>query len=335
MDLVDRYLNAVRTFLPRNDQDDLVAELAANIRDEMDDRATALGRPLTEDEQDTILQRYGHPMLAAARYGARQPGQGGLVFGRALIGPALFPYYWKTLLIVIGCSLALRFVALGALATAGVPVDAALSLDSILLQIIVPFVVLTAIFTATDRSLPAWRWSARGLPAPAVPARRKHHQVSRFESIAQVIALLVVLFWLHMLFETPSLVFGPAAATYRPGSVWGVVALPTALILLAGVAQGLINLVRPDWLLLRQLTRLATDLATLALVIYLLSAGQWVAHVSAGGDTTALQTINQWVFYGLLSPAIALVGVTLWDAWKLRRSEGRRPSEPLVGAPQA
>ena len=65
MNLLDRYLQAVRFFLPRRQQDDIVRELSENLLSQMEDRAEALGRPLTEDEQADILRRHGHPMLVA------------------------------------------------------------------------------------------------------------------------------------------------------------------------------------------------------------------------------------------------------------------------------
>ena len=56
-DLLDRYLYAVRRYLPAYHQDDLVAELSANLHSEMDDRQAELGRPLTEDEQVDVVRR--------------------------------------------------------------------------------------------------------------------------------------------------------------------------------------------------------------------------------------------------------------------------------------
>jgi hypothetical protein len=90
MDLLDRYVHAVSSFLPLAQQDDIVTELSANLRAQMDDREAELGRPLSEAEQEAILQQHGHPMIVAGRY---QPNQGGLVFGRQLIGATLFPFY--------------------------------------------------------------------------------------------------------------------------------------------------------------------------------------------------------------------------------------------------
>ena len=83
MDLVERYVNAVRTFLPKGQQDDITNELSENLKAQIDDRETELGRPLTDAEQEAILRHYGHPMLVAGRY---QTNQGSVGFGREFIG---------------------------------------------------------------------------------------------------------------------------------------------------------------------------------------------------------------------------------------------------------
>jgi len=81
MDLLERYLQAVRTYLPKSQQDDILKELGENLRAQMEDKETELGRPLNEDEAAAILKKHGHPMFVAARY--RQT--------RHLIGSTLFP----------------------------------------------------------------------------------------------------------------------------------------------------------------------------------------------------------------------------------------------------
>ena len=52
-----------------------------HIRSQIEDKESALGRPLNEDEMVALLRQTGHPLWVAARY---QPQQ-------SLIGPALFP----------------------------------------------------------------------------------------------------------------------------------------------------------------------------------------------------------------------------------------------------
>src|SRR5262249_37496877 len=109
MDLLDRYVHNVRTYLPQSlpetQRDDIINELRENIRAQMDDREAAIGRPLNEQEQEEILHHYGHPMIAAGRYQTNQEAR--VVFGRQLIGPALFPFYLRVLWIVLAISLAI------------------------------------------------------------------------------------------------------------------------------------------------------------------------------------------------------------------------------------
>jgi hypothetical protein len=97
MDLLDRYLQAVRTYLPKGQQDDIIKELGENLRAQIEDRESELGRPLSEDELAAIVKKHGHPIVVASRY--RQ--------ARHLIGPTLFPVYWlvmKIILVVVAFS---------------------------------------------------------------------------------------------------------------------------------------------------------------------------------------------------------------------------------------
>jgi hypothetical protein len=83
MQLLDRYLSAIKTWLPKKQRDDIAAELAANLHAEADDRASGLGRPLTEDEVAALLKQHGSPILVASRY--QEEGRT-VTFGRQLIG---------------------------------------------------------------------------------------------------------------------------------------------------------------------------------------------------------------------------------------------------------
>ena len=106
MDLLERYLQAVEEYLPTKGRADVLAELRANLLDQMEEREETLGRPLTEDEVAEVLRSHGHPSVVAARYQPR----------RSLIGPEIFPYYWftlrKTLPLVVGLVILSRTVEL-------------------------------------------------------------------------------------------------------------------------------------------------------------------------------------------------------------------------------
>lgn len=105
-DLLERYVQAVGRYLAADGRDDTLAELRANLLAEMDDKAEALGRALTEEEEAEVLRGHGHPSLVAARYRPQ----------RSLIGPEIFPYYWLTLQrtfpFVLGIFVILRTVEL-------------------------------------------------------------------------------------------------------------------------------------------------------------------------------------------------------------------------------
>lgn len=101
MDMIDRYLNAVAAQLPQDERADITAELRDLILSRFEAKEEALGRPLTEDEQEAILREIGHPLVVAARY-RKGPD--------SLVGPELFPYWLfgvKAGLMVLGVVFAL------------------------------------------------------------------------------------------------------------------------------------------------------------------------------------------------------------------------------------
>ncbi|MFX5752077.1 hypothetical protein ABTE32_21900, partial [Acinetobacter baumannii] len=72
MDLIERYLGAVRWNLPSAKADDIVAELADLIAARIEDREEMLGRPLDKSEVSQILREFGHPLAVAGQYHGQQ-----------------------------------------------------------------------------------------------------------------------------------------------------------------------------------------------------------------------------------------------------------------------
>ena len=81
MDLLERYLQAVRLFVPRRQHDDIVAEVSTNLVTRMEDLKKELGRPLSDEERVDVVRRNGHPVVVAGQYRGHE----------RLIGPTLFP----------------------------------------------------------------------------------------------------------------------------------------------------------------------------------------------------------------------------------------------------
>src|SRR5688572_4131311 len=109
MDLIDRYVRAVRLFLPKEQRDDIGRELEEDLRSQVEDRQAELGRQLRGEEEAALLRQFGHPMLMAGRYRR----------ARNLIGPVIFPIYWQVLKLVIGLYAATRLASIGLLVVRG------------------------------------------------------------------------------------------------------------------------------------------------------------------------------------------------------------------------
>ena len=87
MDVVARYLKTVRSGLAGPQRDDIIRELSENLRSQVEDKESELGRPLSEAEVEAILKAHGHPLIVAGKYRQEQRS---FTFGKQLVGPVLF-----------------------------------------------------------------------------------------------------------------------------------------------------------------------------------------------------------------------------------------------------
>jgi hypothetical protein len=311
MELLERYLQAVRTFLPRKAQDDILHELSENILSQMDEREAELGRPLTEAEQEEIIKQHGHPILVAARYGRRQ----------YLIGPGLFPIYWLTLKLSLLIAVAVRFII--AIVTVLVSADPAHQIFPALLPVpavVIPvFAWTTGVFIAFEFFSPGLNlrlitnWNPRSLPALV----KRSAIIPRADSVAQIIMIGAFILWWQSIPTAPYLMFGPGAAVLALAPVWAqlhwyIILLSVAALLLASV-----NLAIPHWTVTRTRIHLALRAAAFVILLILARAGTWVVAADGIHDparfTNVVAVVNQISFYGLL---LALVITGLQLAWE-------------------
>jgi len=290
MSLIDRYLQTVRFVLPAARRDDIVQELGEDIRTQIADREAELGRPLTTDEQEALLQQFGHPLVLATRYAPQ----------RHVIGPALFPVYWQTLKIALGGSVLVNLaIAIGLLVGGATPGRALGPLAAFPFTIaIIVFGWVTLIFALIDLNLPRLLETAgfdvRGLPearpAPAGPPRR-------WTILAEIVGSTICLGWWLAIPQAPFLVFGPAAAFLALAPVWQQVYLPMAALWLASIVLLWATLLRPDWPRGTTISRIGADVLGLAIAGILLRADAIVELAPHAEATTqmlgAVDAINR------------------------------------------
>lgn len=227
MELLDQYLEAVRKHLPWQGQDDILAELSANLEAQLEDKEAELGRPLTNEEAQEWLKRLGPPIQMAARYQRQQ----------YLIGPAVFPIYWYVLRLTMAWCAAIYVIAKAVQIAAtglgaGALIGAALNLAWVLL---INGAVVTLIFAVTEQvgmrgagkctgvmKPPAWM---SGVTPPFEQAPGAKKKRSYASALAEVIFGYVFFVWLLLIAHYPFLLLGPGASyletlPYQLAAVW-------------------------------------------------------------------------------------------------------------------
>lgn len=307
--ILEKYLNSVRSALPEAQRDDIVKELSENLHDQIEDKENELGRPLQDAEVEELLKQHGHPMVVASRY--RQDKRS-VAFGPELIGPVVFPFYVRVLKFNLGISAVILFIVAVALFFGGHPMTAGNLVPAIFFQVAIQFAIVTVIFAAADRHFKKHpeSWNYRDAKHPWHPAfsfdewsktKKDSGRVSRMDSVAQIVALGVSLVWLRVAEGAPFLIFGPAAAFLRPAPIWHQFYWPVVAIVWLGILQGFLNLVRPDWLRVMVLYRALTAIAWIVILFFVLKTGPWVVLTSdasqAEGFRKTADILNQIGIY--------------------------------------
>jgi len=340
MELLDRYLESVRKHLPWQRQDDIVAELRANLESQLDEKEEALGRPLTQAEAEAWIKQLGAPIQVAAGY---QPQQ-------YLIGPHVFPTYRYVL--KLACSWAMiiySIVAVVQVFATQNPSGTAL-LDA-LLQL--PFVLMTTaawvtlIFAAIEYAVaqghlrlpalcaPSPGWTPGSLPPLGQDAVTGKKPRSFAQAVAEVVFGILFLGWLLLVPKHPWLLMGPGAL-YLNGSpfqladiwvpiYWCLVALN--ILQLGWNAQ---NLARGRWQKPHPAFNLVFRAVGLVPVILLINtrdhATVLLKHpaIDQASYGAALGTINLYILRSFQVIVAIVVLQLAWDLGQLGRDAYRK-----------
>ena len=322
MELIDRYIKTLKSGLPEAQKEDIARELSENIYSEIEDKEAELGRSLSSAEVEAVLKQHGNPLVVASRY---RQDQRSLAFGRQLIGPTLFPYYLKVLAFNLGLTATVILIILTALMAGGKPVDFHEGASTLFWNLLIQFSVITMIFSVVDRHLTKHpdRWDI-GKPSragftPEVSPAEKKPAVPRMESVSRLVALAVFVAWLRAIRNYPFLIFGPAGTFLRAAPVWHEMYAPVVLVAVVGMVQSGINLLRPDWLRLRNFVRVATGIMELMICFFLIKAGAWL--IATGGASQGYQRaaviVNRVVFYSLLVAVVIKIAELVRDVRRL------------------
>ncbi len=325
MDLIDRYLQAVRVALPKSQRDDIVKELSDSILSQVEEREASLGRPLTEDEVAELLLKMGKPAVLASRYRDQM----------GLIGPTVLPIYWKVLQAALGIALLVQVFA--SIVTVASGHSFAASIEPLFRY---PGIALT-VFAWVTISFAALhffgaklqvseKWDPRKLPAVVKGERRK----SRTEAITSlVVGALASVWWLYGLRHT-FWVFGPGVFFMTFGPVWMRLYPIFVLLAVAEVLRHTLQIVKPHATRVHKAVDLAIRAVSLGVLMFLLRAKEIFVAADPGNPQmqSALTALSHALRLGLaIAAAIVIVKLAI-DLWKLVTARPEQVHHAALGS---
>lgn len=329
LELVDRYLQAVRFWLPQRwKQEDLVTELGEDLRSQIEAKEIELGRTMDKGEISEILKRCGAPMVVASRLGPR----------RYLIGPTLYPSYAFVLKMVLLWILVPVFIFIVGPATlASTDGDwgkaVLITLGNLWSGGFIAAGVITLVFAILERTHAiadiACKWDPSTLPPLEKPERKT--------SFAQTVCDLAFngfgLLWLLLVPHHPFLIFGPAAAFLKLGPIWHTFYVPALLLSAIALVRLAITLARPQWTAFPIWTQLLQALLMLVFVHYMIVAagqtvqGGWQPFVAIADSVLGTEKYAQFIkVVGIINVSLLISLVCMWigvciavavQTWKL------------------
>ena len=312
MEMIERYLQAVKFWLPRQQRDDIIAELADDIQAQLEEQETTLGRKLNEAEVEELLKQRGHPLLVANRFQPRE----------SLIGPALFPVYrfilkvfafgylTPSVLVWIGLMTFSPAYRAGQTHVSWFTAFASL-FGHLWITTCTAVFAVTLAFAVLERMQARIhffdRWSPRKLP----PVRNPN-LIPRFNSSFELAANLIFSVWFAVYLHSPVARFG-SAVQIALNPIWPWFFWSYLLLAAFNAALACEKLLHPSWTVRCAAVKLLADAAGAALFCWLIKAD--ILACIAAPDLPAqqavaiTQAINGWM--ARIFPAAIVLGLVI------------------------
>jgi hypothetical protein len=320
MQLIERYLQAVKFWLPNEHKQDIVAELSEDLYSQIEEKEAEVGRKLNDNEVEAILKQRGRPVLVANRF-LRQ---------EYLIGPVMFPIYIFVLKIVALCYLlpwALVWVGImtysptyraehnGWLGGMGTAWASLWSITFIAIGLVT--VVFAVLEQVQHRSHFLENWNPRKLP----PVRNTN-RIKRSSSIGEIVGNVALIGWVSYL-SSPLLVNRPEIQVLL-SPVWRYFFWAYLCVALANTALSIANFRHPYWTVKRASIRLFSDCIGSTLFCWLMKinivAAITVPKIAASRTAQITNSVNQSMANTFFPLAVLLgVAILCGDLYRIYR----------------
>ena len=316
MNLLERYLDALRWTLPKAKADDILAELRDVLTMRVEDREEALGRSLTDEEMSALLKDFGHPLVVASRYRPQQ----------WLIGPDVFPFYKFVLRIVLAIVICVQVTIVAARYLFGGGMGEQIlgpALGGAWMSVLTSVGIVTLVFAGLERlDFPANHlrsWKPEQLPPP------NDGRQSVWESLFELTAGIFFLTWWVGFIHLPWTA-GGYGFRIEPTPVIAQLYWPILGLIIAKLAHSLIAWLRPAWRLVRGTLAAASMIAGLGLLAMIYRAGHWATIVPTGMPANQAVDLDHAINLSLSIGIFAIGAVWLWQCvvWGWRLTRGRQ-----------
>ena len=320
MELLERYLQAVKFWLPKKQQDDILAELKEDIESEMEEMESGLGRKMTGSEMEALLKRRGRPMMVAMRF---QPK-------RFLIGPGLFPMYIFVLKVAVLCYLVpwalagLVLLLFGGSRPVGEVVGGLWG--SLWVTLAFQFSIITLVFAALEQTHSKSgfqeNWNPGALPRVRPP--RDPYRVARTGSLVEIVMSLIFLAWWIRMPQGFPFAWGldKAGIHWAWGSVWQDFHhhffYLVIVLTLINVCVAVVNLIRPYWTRPTLVIRGTINASVATMAYFVVRAhwpemkSEWILLTGTHPAVAQAEMLSRWTnlsIYSALAISTVVAGI--------------------------
>lgn len=326
-DLIERYLEAMKFWLPRKQQEDILAELREDLRLQIEERESVLGHPLAEGDVVALLKQRGSPLRVASGY----------IQERRLFNPAMLPIYQLVIKIVLLWVLAPLFAIIFVAPILDSARPGAALLEFFSQAVRAGFMtvgIITVVFMLLDRYQDEWidRWDPRKLPR-VTPAHQTSERANDFAGFVSHVA--AVIFWSCVMWHRMEFDFN-AGTRIVLTPIWNQLFWPIVVVSSARGLRDLFGFLRPGRPAARYWTIIAHDLLVALAAGWLLRVSNWVEIVSPTISAAEVAKAAGWVNGVVQTTLVCVAAIMLLDAIlkfrSLRRARLAHPAQVLTAS---
>lgn len=318
MDLLDRYLAAIGRELPEAQRADITAELRDVLMNRIEEKEAELGRPLENRDIEAVLVEFGHPLVIAGRYRKHQ----------YLIGPEMFPFWWRAIKITLAWvgGVYVVLAVFGVLAGDEASIVADKAQTPLFISLVFSFGIVTLVCALIERygkGKYLTTWKPRQLPPP------HGRRTTTFDLVVETgMGIVALLWWIGVVRFRDFVPDWGLQLELAP--VWMTFYWPIVAYFAAEIGSNLLALAQPGRIVTNGVLRVGRYLFGAAILGAIAQDAHYVVVTSERLPEHVLPIIqanfDRGFHIGIVCTVLFMAGYSVFCAWRLWSTlRARRP----------